>query len=127
MIQRRDRARLAFKALAPLGVSRHGRWQNLDGDVTVQPPVARAVHLAHPAGAESGEDFIGAESRAGSQSHSAVNYTGVLLLGLRSAAPGFTIRTSIATWRFPCDPPWYGSRQSSARPSSCPPVFLRSR
>ena len=34
------------------GSSREGRGQDLDGDVAAEPRVARAVHLAHAAGAQ---------------------------------------------------------------------------
>ena len=35
------------------------RRQNFDGDDAVQARVAGAVHLAHPARANGGEDFVG--------------------------------------------------------------------
>ena len=39
--------------------------ENLEGDVTIQFRVASAIHLAHSAGANQAEDFVGAEARAG--------------------------------------------------------------
>ena len=32
--------------------------QNLDGDVAAEPRVARAIDLAHPAGAERRDDLV---------------------------------------------------------------------
>ena len=39
--------------------------QDLDRDLAPEPRVARAVHLAHAAGAERRDDLVGAEARAG--------------------------------------------------------------
>ena len=39
--------------------------QDLDRDVAVEARVARAVDLAHAAGAEGGEDLVGAEAGSG--------------------------------------------------------------
>ena len=50
-------------------VADDGRWQHLDGDVAIQPSVARAIDFAHPAGAERRDDFIRAESSARNQAH----------------------------------------------------------
>ena len=49
MIEGRCRACFALEAL-PRRVGREGLWQHLDRDVAIQPRVARAIHLAHPAG-----------------------------------------------------------------------------
>jgi hypothetical protein len=46
-------------------VSRQLAWQQLDGDLTIEPRVAGAIDLAHSAGPEGGHNLIGAESRAG--------------------------------------------------------------
>src|SRR5262249_15407457 len=65
----RDRARFAAKSLSPLPVVGR-RWrQDLDRDGPTQPRVARLVDLAHPSGAECGDDFVRAESRAVWQEH----------------------------------------------------------
>jgi hypothetical protein len=42
-----------------VGITSEGRWQDLDGDVALQPRVAGAIDLAHSAGAEHGFDFVG--------------------------------------------------------------------
>ena len=45
------------------------RMNDLDGDVTVQPLVARAIHLPHPALPQRLEDFIRAQASALRQRH----------------------------------------------------------
>src|SRR4030095_12580235 len=64
MRELRDRAGLAVKALAKLGIGRQTRWQDLDGDGTIQTRVARFVDFAHPARADGSDDFVGAKARA---------------------------------------------------------------
>ena len=59
MIQRREKARLSFESRQPLGVDGERRRQNLDRDLAAQPRIARSIHLAHPAGADGGEDLYG--------------------------------------------------------------------
>src|SRR6266702_3302999 len=60
MIQAGDGARFALKALAQLGTICKMCRQNLDRNDSVQPRVAGAVHLAHPARTYAGDDFVGA-------------------------------------------------------------------
>ena len=67
--ERRQRARLAFEARAQLRVLGEGRAENFDGNDAIEPRVARSVHLAHAAGAERREDFIGAEPSPGLDGH----------------------------------------------------------
>ena len=43
--------------------------QDLERDGAIQASVARAIDLAHAAGAERGEDFVGTEAGAGGQRH----------------------------------------------------------
>ena len=43
------------------------RMDDLERDLTVQLGIARAVHLAHPAGAKDRQHFIGTDPRAWSQ------------------------------------------------------------
>ena len=62
MVQPRDRARLAVEALAQLRARGEMRGQDLDGDVAVETRVAGAIDLAHAAGAERGDDFVGTEA-----------------------------------------------------------------
>ena len=50
MIERGEDARFATEARQSFGVLRQKRRQDLDGNVALQPGVARAIHLAHAAG-----------------------------------------------------------------------------
>ena len=43
--------------------------EHLDRDVALQPGVARAIHLAHPAGADRGDHFVRTEPGAGREGH----------------------------------------------------------
>ena len=61
MIQRGEHARLALEAREPVGVARERARQDLDRDVAPELRVARAVHLAHAAGAEQRLQVIAAE------------------------------------------------------------------
>jgi len=45
------------------------RMHDLERDLTAQLGIAGAVHLAHPAGAKDGQQFIGTDPRAWSQGH----------------------------------------------------------
>src|SRR5262245_23153429 len=49
--------------------------QHFDGHHTVQPRIARAIHLTHPARAEWRKDLIGPKSRSWSQGHNWGDYT----------------------------------------------------
>ena len=51
------------------GSPAQARGQDLDRDRAVEPRVARAIDLAHAAGADATGDFIGAEARAGDERH----------------------------------------------------------
>jgi hypothetical protein len=63
--QRGDRARLALKPLECGIVPLHGLRNHLDRDLTLEPCVAGAIHLAHASDADEGEDLIGAEKVPG--------------------------------------------------------------
>ena len=65
MIQRREDFGLALKARQSVGISGKRGRQDLDGDLTFQLRVGRAIHLAHAAFANLGRDFVNAEARAG--------------------------------------------------------------
>src|SRR5205823_4543460 len=58
MIERGQRLRFAFEAGHAGGIFGEGRGQDLDGDVARELRIARAIYLAHPAGAERGDDFV---------------------------------------------------------------------
>ncbi len=69
MVERRDRARLAFEPPQPVAVGREGGRQDLDRDAAPEPRIARTIDLAHPAGAEQADDFIRSEMRAFRERH----------------------------------------------------------
>ena len=63
VIERGGRARLLLEAAQPLRVGQEFRRQQLDRDVTLEPRVVRAIHLAHSSGPDEGLDAIGTERR----------------------------------------------------------------
>src|SRR5436309_3223147 len=65
MVERGHGHRLSAQTLARVRVSGQLAWQQLDGDLTIEPWVAGAIHLAHASGPERGQNLIGAEPRAG--------------------------------------------------------------
>ena len=69
MRELRDRAGLAVEALAELRIGGEGFGKNLDRDGAIEPRVAGLVHLAHAAGTNRGEDFIGPETSSEGQRH----------------------------------------------------------
>jgi hypothetical protein len=69
VVEARDRARLALEAGADLGVVDEVRRKHLDRDFAAEPRIARAIDLAHAAGAERGEDFVGTEASRGGERH----------------------------------------------------------
>ena len=70
MIQRGEDLRFAAEAGQAFGVVGDTGEEHLDGDVALELGVARAVHLAHSTAPDEGQDFVRAESSAGSQGHS---------------------------------------------------------
>jgi hypothetical protein len=63
MIQRRGGAGLGLEAGQEVGVRGDRGRQDLDREHAIEPGIAHAVDLTHPARPERGEDFIGAELR----------------------------------------------------------------
>ena len=66
-----DGLRLAFESLAPFRVGRGQGGQELQRDEPVQTRIAGFVHFAHAACADGRDDFVDAESSAGSESQTA--------------------------------------------------------
>jgi len=64
VVQRRKRLRFAREAGETFVVEGEKLRENLDRDVAIQLRVARAIDLAHAAGAERCHDFIRPESGA---------------------------------------------------------------
>ena len=65
MIQPGERLRFALESAQAFGIVGDCLEEYLIGDVTMQPRVVRPIHLAHPAFADLGDDFVNAETRAG--------------------------------------------------------------
>ena len=64
MGQRGNRPRLGLEAAPHLGIGGDVRGHDLERDVAAEPRVARAIDLAHPAGAERRDDFVLRETAA---------------------------------------------------------------
>ena len=58
MVQRREHLRFSAEPREAVGIVGDSWQQHLDCDVSIQLGVARAIHLAHPACAERGQDFV---------------------------------------------------------------------
>ena len=69
MVEHGQGARFALEPGKAIGVLGEGIGQHLDRDQAVELGVTRLVHLAHPAGANGGEDLVGAEFGACGQGH----------------------------------------------------------
>ena len=67
MIQRSQHLRFALEARQAIDVTRKGVGQHLNRDIAIQPRIARAIHLAHAAGADEADHFVRAETIAGRQ------------------------------------------------------------
>ena len=61
MVERRQQARLAVEAGAPVGIGEPQVGQDLDGDVAAERRVAGSIDLAHAAGPEQSGDLVGSE------------------------------------------------------------------
>jgi hypothetical protein len=51
----------AFKPLAQFGTICKMRWQNFDGDNSIEAGISGFVYFSHSARTDGGEDFVGAE------------------------------------------------------------------
>ena len=65
MIERREHLRFALEARQAIGIAGERRRQHLDRDVAIQLRIARAIDLAHAAGAEQADNAIEPEGGAG--------------------------------------------------------------
>ena len=65
MAERGEHLRFSPKSRQSVGIGDEGAGQDLQRDVAIEPGVASAIHLAHAAGANGIDDFVGAEARAG--------------------------------------------------------------
>ena len=69
VIERAGGARLLLEAAQAVGVGRERRGQHLDGDVAAEARVARAIDLAHAAGADRSDDLVRANPGSLRQAH----------------------------------------------------------
>ena len=67
--QRRHRQRLALEARQPIRVGGKRLRQHLDGDVALQLGIARAVDVAHSAGADVRCDLVGTDDCSRLEAH----------------------------------------------------------
>ncbi len=72
MVQRGQQFCLALKSREPVSVGRKRVREDLDRDLALQPRIACAIHLAHPAASDQRDDFERPESRSTSQRHFAI-------------------------------------------------------
>ena len=70
-VERGEQFGFAMKPCEPLEIRGEAVWQDLDGDVALQPGVASPIHLAHSARTQQVEYLIRAESGARAQWHGA--------------------------------------------------------
>ena len=69
VVQRGDRLGLASEAGPELGITGQLRRKNLHGYQAVEARIAGAIHLAHPSGADDGENLVGAQTGTRLQGH----------------------------------------------------------
>ena len=69
VIQGREDFGFTLKAGESIDILRHRFRQHFDSDLPLQIRVGGSIHLAHPAGADLGGDFIRAEASTGCESH----------------------------------------------------------
>ena len=69
VVERREDLRFALEAREAIGIGGERVGQDLERDVAIQLRVARAIHLAHAAGAEQRNHFIGTDTSAVGKGH----------------------------------------------------------
>jgi hypothetical protein len=69
MIQAGNRFGFALETLAQFSTIGKMRGQHFDGDDSVQTGIFGAVNLTHPSGANTGEDFVRAQTFAREDGH----------------------------------------------------------
>src|SRR2546421_2836249 len=70
MIERGNGTGLALEAFTPVGIARKMLGKNLDRYRTIEPRIFRAIHLAHTARPDRGDDLVRTEARASGERHS---------------------------------------------------------
>ena len=103
VIECRERLRFACEPREPVGVAGERIGQDFHRDIAIELRIARAEYLAHPAGADAGDDFVDAEARAGSESQTAgsiavsIARTRLILCDAVVASDAMHARVPIAT------------------------------
>ena len=69
MVQQREHVRFALESGDAFRIDGKKLGQQLDGDVTPQLRIARAIDLAHAAGPERASHFVGADPAADRDGH----------------------------------------------------------
>ena len=69
IVQRGDGARFLLEALPRFRIGRERAREHLDGNRAIEPRVARAIDLAHAAGADRGDDLVRTKACAGLERH----------------------------------------------------------
>ena len=69
MVQRCEHLRFALESRDAIRITDERGGEDLNRDVAIEFRIARAVDLAHAAGADGGDDFISAKARTGTQRH----------------------------------------------------------
>ena len=87
---------LAFEALLCSWARGGVRWQDHDRHRAVEPRVARAIHLAHAAGADLRGDFVDAEAGAGGEEEVEVRDEGAIAEAPRLAPHIAAMRARLA-------------------------------
>ena len=106
VIERRGGARLHFESAKTIRVRDELARQHLHRDVASQPRIVALVDLAHPAGAEQADDFIGSDARAWLQGQCGLDGVRVLVYFSRTfrtyAALSATLRNGSWVKLPPC-------------------------
>ena len=76
MIERGEHFGFALKSREPIGIASDGGGEHFDRHRPFQMAVGRAIHFAHAAGADGGDDFVRAETCAWGESQGWRDYTG---------------------------------------------------
>ena len=67
MVEHPRRPRFLLESAQRLGIIDQRPREDFDRHVAGEARVLRAIDLAHPAGADGGNDFVGAERRTGGE------------------------------------------------------------
>jgi hypothetical protein len=69
MIERREDFGFALESRQPFAIVGDISGEDLDGDLALQPRIARPIHLSHTAGAKLRDDLVRTDLLSGSKGH----------------------------------------------------------